>query len=173
MGADAPKFADSLLNTPLWGNSHVRTVDRKQSIAENTKAILATLALLIGGAIYVLWRGKSLLMFTWFDALGMGRFVEALREYAGPYSQVFPHWVYFSLPQALWLFGGIVFFHCIWRNGAFLNKLLWITVFAVTAFGFELGQYLHLVPGYFDLSDMLLLIVAFLAAGMLVRFGDL
>jgi hypothetical protein len=104
-------------------------------------------------------------MFTWFDALGAKSLVMALRAYARPYSSAFPHWVYFSLPQALWFFSGIVAFNCIWgTTSTLLYDRLWILAFVGIAFGFEVGQFLGLVPGHFDILDVVLLVIAFLGA---------
>jgi len=68
-------------------------------------------------------------MFTWLDALGIRSQVLTLREYAKPYSIALPRWVIFSLPQALWLFSGIVAFSCIWgkrdpKQAAVVNSIL-------------------------------------------------
>ena len=134
------------------------------------KVLLASVALLIGGMIYVLWRSQSLLMFCWFDTLGIGQLVETLREIASPYSHAFPHWIYFSLPQALWLFSGILFFYYIWRNGSTVSYILWTAVFVTIAFGFELGQFLNVVPGYCEVWDVLSLVVACLSAWAVVGF---
>ena len=149
---------------------NLRTTARKQHIAEIAKVIVATAALLTGGMIYVLWRSESLLLFTWFDALGMGLTVRMLREHAASGSHAFPHWVIFSLPQALWLFSGILYFHSIWRRGSAISYVLWTAIFVAIAFGFELGQFLNVVPGYFDAWDALSLIAACLSAWTIVGF---
>ena len=150
---------------------HPRATERVRSAPQRilyVKIILATVALLTGGMIYVLWRAETLLMFNWFDMLGIGPTVEMLRKYAAPYSHALPYWVYYSLPQALWLFSGILFFHWIWRKGSVINHMLWTALFATVAFGLELGQYLKIVPGCFAIWDLLLLVAALLSALALV-----
>lgn len=134
------------------------------------RILLSSVALLIGGMIYVLWRSESLLMFSWFRALGIGHVVETLRRNASPYANTFPHWVYFSLPQALWQFSGLLFFYSIWRNASTPHCLLWAGVFVAIAFGFEIGQFLGVVPGYFETWDLILLIAACLLAWAVVGF---
>jgi len=132
--------------------------------------LLAAVSLVCGGMVYILWRRESLLMFTWFDALGLKVLVRALRGIAAPYSHIFPPWVYFSLPQALWLFSGILFLDCIWRDVQGWRQILWMAAFVAVAFGLELGQFSQVVPGHFDILDTILLVASFLAAGALVRY---
>jgi len=125
-----------------------------------TKTVAAVIAMFVGGIIYMFWRGDSLIMFTWFDVLGIKSQVQTLRMYAEPYSNILPRWFIFSLPQALWLFSGIVGFICIWGKNDVLNKRFWIITFCIIAFGFEFGQYIGLVSGYFDIIDIIFMIMA-------------
>lgn len=136
------------------------------------KIIIAMMAMFVGGIIYILWRSNSLIMFTWFDALGVRSQVVMLREHAELYSSIFPCWVFFSLPQALWFFSGMVAFNCVWGKYDVLSKWLWLIVFCSVAFGFEFGQYIGLVSGYFDIFDMALLILALFAALLVDHFGN-
>ncbi|MBF0106912.1 MAG: hypothetical protein HQM16_16490 [Deltaproteobacteria bacterium] len=128
------------------------------------KFIIAMMAMLFGGAIYILWRSDTLLMFTWFDVMGIRDHVLSLQSFAKPCYAVLPHWVLYSLPQALWLFSGIVAFSCIWGKEDALNRSLWSTIFAVTALGFELGQFLDIIPGHFDKWDMVSMFLALAVA---------
>jgi hypothetical protein len=158
------------VNNPLWVNDPFRTAARKQPLAEIAKLIVASAAMLTGGMIYVLWRSESLLMFSWFDALGIGPTVRMFREHAAPHAHALPHFIVFSLPQALWLFSGILFFRCIWPTGSRGSYMLWTGVFVAIAFGFELGQLLNVVPGCFEVGDALSLIAACLLALPFVSF---
>ena len=162
---NAPKLSKSLFNNPLIVNARVSTAPQRIFYV---KLILATIALLTGGMIYVLWRTETLMMFSWFDKLGIGSTVKMLRNYAAPYSHTLPHWFYYSLPQALWLFSGILFFNCIWHKGSIINYMFWTALFAELAFGWELGQFLKIVPGYFTIWDLLLLVAALLLALALI-----
>jgi hypothetical protein len=136
------------------------------------KIIIAIIAIFLGGMIYVCWRSNSLLMFTWFDALGMRSEVLTLRQYAKPYSDTLPRWVIFSLPQALWLLGGMVAFSWIWGKHDVLNKRLWSIAFCSVALGFEFGQLIGLVPGHFDVLDVASLILAIAFALLLDEFDN-
>jgi hypothetical protein len=97
-------------------------------------------------------------MFSWFHSMGLKPFVALLREFADSYSLVIPRWVYFSLPNALWLFGGIQLFYSIWED-ACLERLFWVLLFSTTAVGSEIGQSLGIVPGTYDITDMALMAI--------------
>ena len=78
---------------------------------KNTKnTIIGIASIIFGGMIYVLWRKQTLLMFSWFDAMSLGIPIAILRDSASAYSSIMPRWFYFSLPNALWAFGGILLF---------------------------------------------------------------
>jgi hypothetical protein len=124
-------------------------------------ATAASFALFLGGMIYVLWRNESLIMFRWFDVLGFGGQVHCLRIYAKPYVNILPQWVIFSLPQALWLFSGILLLKSIWGNDKHKRILFWSVILLTIAFGIEYGQYLHWIPGTFDELDIGLLIAGY------------
>jgi hypothetical protein len=151
-------------------NIEVASVTEKHSTAGIPTTILATAALLTGGIIYILWRGESLRMFSWFNYLGVGQLLHVLRAHAAPYAHAFPSWVYSSLPEALWLLSGTLYFRWIWRNGSAFSYVLWTSLFIAIAIGSELGQYVHVVPGCFDITDLLLLIAACVPACILILF---
>src|SRR5215216_4420835 len=126
------------------------------------KVTAAVASMLIGGMLYVSLRSESLIMFRWFHLMGILGFVRIFRVLAAPYVDVIPRWVFLSLPQALWYFSGLLGFKCIWSSGAGTCQQgrAWMFAFSGSAFGFEVGQLFHLVPGRFDLLDLLLLLLA-------------
>ena len=131
---------------------------------KTTEIILAVLAMFAGGMIYVLWRPDSLVMFSWFNALGMRDTIANLRQMNSPYPALFSDWVIYALPQALWFFSGLLGFHCIWRTRSKRNYWLYFSVFFTIALATEIGQSLNIVPGHFDRYDLVLLIIAGLVA---------
>ena len=67
-----------------------------------TKVIISLVILLLGGLVYVIYREKSLLMFNWFDSIGISNEIDWLRRLfqgEGIYG-----WVKYSLPDGLWRF---------------------------------------------------------------------
>jgi|SRR5690554_4246601 len=134
------------------------------------KSILGIVSIAIGGIIYILWREQSLLMFEWFKSIGVINIVESMRSFADKYYSIFPKWVYFSLPNALWLFGGILLFASIWKHHCY-EQYFWIGIFVTIAIGSEFGQLLGVTPGTWDNSDMLFMIVSIVCAITLNRKG--
>jgi hypothetical protein len=57
-----------------------------------------------GGLIYIVFRTKSLRMFSWFESIGINTQISFLREYFSPLKYWLPSWVYFSLPDGLWVY---------------------------------------------------------------------
>ena len=60
--------------------------------------------LIIGGILYVVFRTKSLRMFGWFEFIGFNSEISFLRKYVSPLKSWLPSWVYFSLPDGLWVY---------------------------------------------------------------------
>src|SRR5699024_1143484 len=122
------------------------------------------LCMIIGGTLYVLWRPESLWMFSWFDVIGIGQAVSEARSWAAPLSHSFPAWVYFSLPQALWLLSGCLAIHALWQDWRSTSAQLWLTLFLGLALAGELGQLAKVIPGVYDTCDLALIFAAYFAA---------
>lgn len=115
--------------------------------------------LLIGGLIYILFRADSLLMFRWFDNLGLGKTITALRQFNhGQFN--LPTWTIFSLPDALWIFSFTNFMLIIWRDKFSEQSVLWILIAPTIGVLSEIGQAFHFVRGTFDLIDLTLILIA-------------
>jgi len=122
----------------------------------------ALLAMLVGGLLYLLYRPTSLLMFRWFEALGLDSAVEQLRAVATQHPRP-PAWAINSLPHALWLLSGLLLFAWIWRGRAGSAASAWMGVLVAFAAGGEIGQWCGLVPGTFDPIDLALVVAACIA----------
>lgn len=123
-------------------------------------------AMLLGGMTYVVYRPESLWMFRWFDALGLGGVVDALRGSDLARSIRPPAWWIGSAPAALWLASGLLALRVAWIGPADRGRWLWIALLLVASSAGELGQAVDLVPGTFDLLD--LAAMGFAAAVVLV-----
>lgn len=123
---------------------------------------LSAILMFAGGAIYVLWRPETLVMFSWFAALGLSEPVAHIRALATPAAASVPQWVYYSLPQALWLLSGCVAIHAVWRNWSSVNAQVWVFAAFAIAAGGEIGQALHVVPGAYDSRDLALILAVFI-----------
>jgi len=134
------------------------------------KLIIASIALFVGSLIYVFWRSETLTMFIWFERVGLASFVESLRSCTRWLSMYLPNWFLFSLPNALWLFSGIMVFDSIWGAKRSASKIFWLSVFLMIAFGAEVGQGLRVLPGTFDWQDMALMTLASFCAFLIITY---
>jgi hypothetical protein len=127
-----------------------------ESLSQKTtlRATLGTLAILAGGFIYVVFRSEHLIMFSWFDKLGLSPSVEYLRNAYGEHTIY--AWAKYNLPAALWLFSYLFIMDSIWSNRQ--NKTLYLTFMSIVpimAFSSEILQYFSLISGTFDYKDLL------------------
>ena len=134
-----------------------------KKMKKNRNTIIGTVSIILGGMFYVLWRKQSLLMFSWFDAIGLKSIIASLRDIAGSCSPAIPEWLYLSLPNALWAFGGILLFYSIWKD-SFAERMFWVLLFSTIAVGSEIGQLIGIVPGTYDTVDMELMLIFILLA---------
>lgn len=129
-------------------------------------SILIFLPILLGGIIYVLFRSTKLLMFRWFEFIGIMPFILHLRIH----HVILPGWVLYSLPDALWVYSLSLFIGILWYNGD--KGRLWIIFLFSLACGAgaECAQYFHLIPGCFDLIDLCFQILATFTAILYIHF---
>ncbi len=124
----------------------------------NKNTVIGITSIILGGIIYVLWREQTLLMFKWFDSLGLTPAIVSMRSSANAYLSVIPKWLCFSLPNALWFFGGVLLFSSIWKN-FYAERIFWISIFAVIVIGCEIGQLAGVILGTYDNTDMVLMLM--------------
>jgi len=114
------------------------------------------LTLLIGGLIYLAFRTDSLLMFKWFSAASIDTPIELIRGMTLTAKNSLPDWFLFSLPDGLWIFSYTSLVLLIWRNKINRENFFWIAIIPILIILSELGQLFNIVPGTFDLIDVLL-----------------
>lgn len=117
-----------------------------------TKVILSLVILLLGGLIYIIFRDKSLLMFNWFDAIGIGNEIDGVRRLfqgEGIYG-----WVKYSLPDGLWAFSYMFIVDAIWNGSKLISSYIFIYSLPFFALLSEFFQYFGLLPGVFDWVDV-------------------
>ena len=121
--------------------------------ANKAKVFLGVLFLLCGGAIYLLFRSKTLYIYVWCKALGMGTLVDSLRHFVLDWdvSDFFK----FSLPDGLYSAAYLLIIDAVWHGYYQWQKYLFIAVIPVVTIGSELLQYFSLVKGTFDVYDLI------------------
>lgn len=113
--------------------------------------VVSIACLFIGGAIYLVFRTKSLLMFSWFDSLGLSKLIDSARRC---FSEVnLPYFVKYCLPNALWIISYILIVDALIPINN--HRLFWTMVLPGIAIVCELLQICNLIPGTFDCGDLL------------------
>lgn len=124
------------------------------------KIVISFAILIVGGLIYIIYRDKSLEMFNWFNHLGLTDAVSFFRNVM--YSNGIYGWVKYSLPDGLWLFAYMFTIDSIWNGSKKLISYIFIFCLPLLALLSEFLQYFGLIPGVFDLIDLVSYLCAIL-----------
>ncbi|MEB2784947.1 hypothetical protein [Algoriphagus persicinus] len=127
------------------------------------KLTLGIMPVILGGLIYVTFRTDTLIMFGWFKALGLSNIVDFLRSNQQIQNLTIPPWVKFSLPDALWLFSFNYVLLTLWNFNVNRQSAFWLFLAPTIGLFSEIGQLNGIVPGTFDIVDLVLLLVATLS----------
>ena len=122
---------------------------------KTTQLIIATLTMIIGGLIYILFRTQTLIMFDWFKILLLEEHIENMRLTSMTFSKNLPDWFLFSFPDGLWLFSYITLILVVWKNQINKHSIAWILVVPFYVIILEIGQLLDYWKGTFDFNDLL------------------
>lgn len=114
---------------------------------------ISTLA--FGTLIYIAFRCESLIVFSWLDKLYLKKAVYQLRFYIETLNVTLPNWFLFSLPDGLWVFSYVSFILFIWGNKLNPQNIFWIFSIPFIAIILEFGQYFKIIPGTYDLNDLI------------------
>ncbi|MGB0591135.1 MAG: hypothetical protein ACPGU1_15775, partial [Myxococcota bacterium] len=111
--------------------------------------------LLIGGAIYILWRSTDIVLFGWLDALGATPWVISARETAAHWGRSLPRDVLYALPDLLWVYSATASFHVLGPGTTPRGRTCWSMLGVGTGLLHETGQGLGVFRGTFDPTDVL------------------
>lgn len=119
--------------------------------SKTIKIILSALSLMIGGLIYLSFRTKELVMFTWVRYLGLEHKIDKLRiALSGTH---LPEFIVYCLPNALWVISYLLAADSLIDHNR--HKIVWTTSLPLSAAILEGGQFVHLIPGTYDSLDLL------------------
>ena len=113
--------------------------------------MLAASALSLGGAIYLAYRTRTLVVFDLLDSLHLSWLVMLFRS---DNNNNIPEWVKFSLPDGLWVFTYVVYVGIVYSFKIDRCKFM-MAVLPLIGLGSEFLQYVSVVPGTFDVLDLL------------------
>lgn len=116
------------------------------------RVVISFMTLILGGLIYIGCRDKSLLMFNWFEQLGIIGEIDSFRGFVN--SEGVYGWVKYSLPDGLWLFSYMFLIDTIWNDSKSLCSYIFIYALPLFALLSEMLQYWGIFPGVFDWIDV-------------------
>ena len=90
------------------------------------KICLAIFILIIGCLIYAGYRSDDLLMFEWFDYLGVSNHVMCFRDICSEFH--IPNFIKFSLPDGLWVLSYMMIIGVIWNSRNFMCLLFMYSI---------------------------------------------
>lgn len=128
-------------------------------MTQRLKLPLGMMMLLIGGMTYLLFRPQTLLMFHVTDAIGLSAAINSMRE--GISSQL-PEFIIYSLPGALWAAAYILTTEYFLYRQSVKTRILVAGIIPVIGAVSELLQFTGLLPGTFDVADLLCYLVPYL-----------
>lgn len=126
--------------------------------------LVSAFSLIMGVAIYLGFRPDSLAIFRWADHLGLGVLIEEFRAHSLPYGTNLPEWLVFSAPNGLWVLSFAAVMVSIWGADELIVAARWTVALWSAGIISEFLQATHVIPGVFDVSDL----VSYTAGGAAV-----
>lgn len=117
------------------------------------------LPILIGGSLYVAFRSKTIRLFDWFERIGLAESLHGFRAIFIPYKENIPSWIYYSLPDGLWVYAFASALMIYW-NQEIEKVKYWLLIPIVSATFLEIAQGLKLLQGTFDFLDLVFTVLA-------------
>ena len=123
---------------------------------------------LIGGLLYISFRSKSIRLFSWCETIGLSNYISIIRSIINPFKESIPNWVYYSLPDGLWMYSFTSVFLLIWKDQIDEGKY-WLLIPLISGCFVEIGQGLKLLKGTFDPIDLILSLLAFIFSIIIIN----
>ena len=136
---------------------------------KNSIFIHVLIPMLIGGFIYILFRNQNLLMFRWFEFLGLDNIIKYYRGVID--HNMIPFWIKYSLPDGVWVYSLTSLMLIIWYNHTGKLKYFWIFFGPFFGLFLEFGQLVNIVPGTYDNMDLTLTLSASIIPFIIFNFN--
>jgi len=119
--------------------------------------------LIIGFLIYLLFRDENLIIYRWFESIGV---LNVLLPNNSDLSELtiavyIPSWAKYSLSDGIWMYVFTSTIFVIWVHKI---NLYWIVLPFILGIGYEISQLFEYIPGTFDYTDLIFLVSAYLLA---------
>ena len=93
-------------------------------------------------------------MYSWLGK-SFSEYIQHIQNISFLKTMKVPSWILFSLPDALWLYALTTLIIFIWQRKLSIHSLPWILFCPFIAFATEIGQGLKVIPGTFDIKDII------------------
>lgn len=142
-------------------------VRRKTSVTQKTSLVaLSIMFILIGGFIYLFFRPHTLNMFVWLRIINCEQFFQ-LREYN--HNLKFLDFLIFSFPNGLWVLSFLIILGLIWKKHRIIF-IIYSSFFTGISILFEFFQKFGLIPGTFDIADIIVLLSSHILGFLIYDF---
>ncbi len=133
----------------------------------NIQLLFASLCLLMGISIYLLFRSRLHLGFMVFDSLGFASAIDAIRSFTKDVTA--PDFIRFCLPDGLWTTSYILFSDWFNRNESQRSRLIWTSAIPLIGCMSEMMQLCGMLPGVFDVLDLACYFLPFLTYCIIIK----
>ena len=130
-------------------------IGRKSFVKKITLISISILFLLLGGFIYLIFRPHTLNMFVWLGVINCEQIFQ-LKDYNQDLK--FIEFLIFSLPNGLWILSFLIIIGLIWEK-YHIFFIIYSSFFTGISILFEFLQKVELIPGTFDIADILVLLI--------------
>lgn len=132
------------------------------------------ISLFIGSFIYVVWRSKNIMVFVFIEKLGLMGFVDSIRNML--VNVPMNDFVLYSLPDLCWVYSFTIYLGIYTANDFFTKRkqLLILLIPVFFGVGSEIGQhsfFFNLIPGTFDMMDVIAYSLGFLFAYITLKLN--
>jgi hypothetical protein len=117
------------------------------------------LTLLAGSLIYLFFRPESIAIFKLINIHASDSFISEIKDFTLKYKYLIPEWSIYSLPAGLWMFSCTTLILFIWDNKINIKNIFWLIILPVISVYIEIGQYLNLNSGTFDIVDFVFYLI--------------
>lgn len=116
----------------------------------------------------MLFRSRQIVLLRIADSTPLYRLLSIVRETASPWQP--SEWVVFSLPGGLWSAAYILIIHSLMAPLTLVSRWRWAIVIPMLGALSELCQAFHVLPGTFDVVDLLCYLLPFLLYTLYLTF---
>jgi hypothetical protein len=126
-------------------------------------ALHVVLPLVIGLALYMAWRSKEVHVVGFMTRLAP----RGARAVQGAGASRVPALLMGSLPDALWAWAFGATMALVWHGAPWREKRAWLGAGALVALFAEVGQAVHVVPGTYDVADLVAIAAGYVLGAVL------